>query len=133
MNAQWCLQPPLAVWWCDNVPPRNNNVGNDTLSTINVVSLSPVLCCTVLYCAVLYCAVLYLPSITATSRTRVLEAEHCRELPGEVEQPPEQRWTCSRDSVKLFNYSRTNSAIYHNIDTEHILVPLPQLGAVSQY
>ena len=38
------------------------------------------------------------PSITATSRTRVLEAEHRRELPGEVEQPPEQRWTYSRNS-----------------------------------
>ena len=73
------------------------------------------------------------PSITDTSRTRVLEAEHRRELPGEVEQPPEQRWTYSRNSIKLFNYSRTNSAIYQNIDTEHILVPLPQLRAVSQY
>ena len=73
------------------------------------------------------------PSITDTSRTRVLEAEHRRELPGEVEQPPEQRWTYNRNSIKLFNYSCTNSAIYQNIDTEHILVPLPQLSAVSQY
>ena len=40
-----------------NVAPRNNYVGNDTLSTINVLSLSPVLCCTVLYCAVLCCTV----------------------------------------------------------------------------
>ena len=48
--------------------PCNNYVGNDTLSTINVLSLSPVLCCTVLYCAVL-CTLAGMRGSNVISRT----------------------------------------------------------------
>ena len=53
MNAQWCLQPSLAVCWRDNVP---------LVITMLVTTLYPQLmwCLCPLYCAVLCCIITYL-------------------------------------------------------------------------